>query len=333
MDRTKSGKILLPSQALNYKHFTYLQRPILPPVFVSVATYSRLVRSPTPQSRYDDSIIERSSINTYISMFSSIETPITTTTTTNETISDEDFNSLNSEGFPLDRFLGEIDDFFKCPFCKKIVSKPQECIYCQNLMCKNCVSNVFKCPYGCENLQVNQPSKFALLSYMKLKIKCYFTPAGCDYIGRIKDISDHEKDCDFSEVKCINPVCDIMFIKKTKAQNGPVICSEICNCVLNFKNFMDNNTNEEYLEEFVRIIEEARGNIQNELKNELNELMAQAQEKKNEVEEFLRSKEELYEDIEEWRTMHHSGKWNHVVKWWTCCENREKFSKGCTLIN
>lgn len=331
MDSTKSGKILLLSQSLNYKHFTFLHRPILPPVFVSVATYSRLIRSPTPQGRYEDGVIEKSSINAYFSMFSGIETPITTAT--NETISDEDLNSLNNEGFPLDRFIGEIDEFFKCPFCKKIVNKPQECIYCQNLMCKSCVSNVFKCPFGCESLQVNQPSKFALMSYLKLKIKCCFSTAGCEYIGRIRDISDHEKDCDYSEVKCVNPICDIVFVKKNRGIIGPVICSEICSMVLNYKNILDNSPPEDYLKEFVKIIEEARGNIQIELKNDLNELMAETQKKKDEVEEFLKAKEALYEEIEEWRTMHHSGKWNHVVKWWTCCESRDKYSKGCTLIN
>ena len=330
MVKKKSGKVQKPTQTLNYKHFTFLHRPILPPIFVSVAAYSRMIRSPTPSIRAEESVIERSSINTLYSIFSGIETPITTAT--NETISDDDFISANVEGYSLERFIGEIDDFFKCPFCKKIVQKPQECIYCQNLMCKNCVSNVVKCPYGCEVLQVNQPSKFALLSYMKLKIRCCFAASGCEHVGRIKDIGDHEKECDFSEVKCINPVCDVVFIKKHRPTTGPVICSEICNLVLNFKNFMDANNSDDYLAEFVNIIQNAKANIQNELKNDLEDLMSEAQRKKEEVEEFYKAKEDLYVEIEEWRTYHHTGKWNQVVKWWSCCEVKEKFSKGCTFI-
>lgn len=330
MEKTISGKILLPSQTLNYKHFTFLHRPILPPVFVSVATYSKLIRSPTPQGFYDDQLSERSSINTYINMFSSIETQLINT---NETLTDDDFSCFNNEGYPLERFIGEVDDFFKCPFCKKVVNKPQECIYCQNLMCKGCVNRVFLCPFGCESLQVNQPSKFALMSYMKLKIKCCYETSGCEYVGRISNISEHEKSCEFSEVKCINPVCNVVFVKKNKATQGPVICSEICSLVLKFKTVMDTKLPDEYLKEFANIIGEARSQIHIELQNDLDELMQEAQDKKAEVEEFLKSKESLYEEIEEWRIMYHSGKWNHVIKWWTCCECREKYSKGCTLLN
>jgi hypothetical protein len=329
MDTPKYGKKRTPKTTVICKHFSYLQRPLLPPVFLSVAAYSRMIRSPTPSGPLEDTILERSSINSFINMFSGIETPITTAT--NETISDDDTASPSVEGYPLERFVGEIDDFFKCPLCKKIVKKPKECIYCQNLMCKSCITHVFKCPYGCLSLQVNQLSKFALMSYMGLKIKCCYSRYGCEYIGRIKDIKDHEKECEYSEVKCINPVCEAVFLKKNKS-DGPIICSEICSVVLSFKNVLETGT-ENLLSEFIRIVDDAKASINNELKSDLQELMNEAQSKKEEVEEFLKAKELLYVDIEEWRTMHHSGKWNQVVKWWSCCENREKYSKGCSLIN
>ena len=330
MDRGKSGKGQDSALFLKYKHFEFMQHPILPPICISVAAFSRMVRSPTPSGKFGDSVIERSSISNMITLFSGIETPITVATS--ETISEDDGNNDNSEGYALDRFLGEIDEYFKCPFCRKIVRKPQECIYCQNLMCKSCVSNVFRCPYGCESLQINQPSKYAMLSYLKLQIKCCFAAAGCEHVGSIKDINDHEKECDYSEIKCMNPVCDAVFIKKNMPSDGPVICSEICNMALNFKGVLDTGNSEEFLKEFVKVIEEAKSNMQNELTHDLEELMTEARRKKEEVEEYLKAKNDLYLEIEDWRNYYHSGKWNQVVKWWNCCEVREKYSQGCTLI-
>ena len=296
MDPSKLEKSPTQSQGLSYKHFPYLQRPVIPPIFLSSAAYSRLIRSPTSSSRFEDMMSDRSSINSLISMFSGIETPITTAT--NETVSDDDSNQQKSEGFSLERFVGKIEDFFKCPLCKKIVKKPQECIYCQNLMCKNCVSNVVKCPYGCESLQVNQPSKFALMSYMKIKIKCCFEKNGCEYIGRIKDITDHEKECDNAEVKCVNPICEVILLKKNKPTTGPAVCSQICRMVLNYKNVMENGS-EDLLNQFIVILDEAKERIQTELKSDLEVLMNEAQKKKEEVEEFLKTKELLYIEIDE----------------------------------
>ena len=188
MENQKFRKGPKPESLPKHKHFEFLHRPILPPISISVAAFSRMIRSPTPSNKFEDSVIERSSISNMIAMFSGIETPMTVATS--ETISEDDGSNDNSEGYPSDRFVGEIDDYFKCPFCRKIVKKTQECIYCQNLMCKNCVINVFVCPYGCDSLQINLPSKYAMLSYLKLQIKCCFATAGCGYVGSIKDIKE-----------------------------------------------------------------------------------------------------------------------------------------------
>ena len=323
VDRAKIRRQAKQNEELHYKHFTYLNRPIIQPSVITIDCYSRLLmRSPTPNSRYEDSVVERSSINTLISI-NGIATPLT-----NETLSED--GDVFSEGFDPDRFVSTIDDHFMCPFCKKVVRKPQECIYCQNLMCKHCISNNIKCPFGCDNLFVKNPSKFAMLSYLKLKIKCVHYSKGCEATATLKDISEHEKECEFSEVKCINPVCSVFF-SRNKGK-GPEVCSEICGIVVGFKNVLDTQPQENFLKEFVEIIDKSRGNIQLELRSDLEELIEQAQKKKEEFEEFLRSKEELYGEIEVWRTLYHSGKWNQVVKWWTCCENKEKYSKGCTLI-
>jgi hypothetical protein len=169
-----------------------------------------------------------------------------------------------------------------------------------------------------------------MISYLKLKIKCVHFNKGCEFNSTIKDIAEHEKECEFSEVKCVNPVCSVYFVRNKG--KGPEVCSEICGIVVGYKNVLDSQSPDTFLKEFVSIIDQARGNIQCELQGDLEELIELAQTKKEEFEEFLRTKEELYGEIEEWRTLYHSGKWNQVVKWWTCCENKEKYSKGCTLI-
>ena len=311
----------------HYMLYSPLNRPIFPPIFVDLDTYTRILRSPTPSSRSEDFPNDPASINTFQSCLS-IDTYVTVATAENQY---DEIASPTNKGYAQERFINEIDDYFKCLVCLKIVNRPLECIYCQNLMCKSCITNCIKCPYGCEFLSVNNPSKFAFMSYLKFKIKCCYSKSGCEFVCSIKDIAEHEKECEFAELKCANPVCSEVFIKKNKDKHDSGICSEICRIVVDYKNALETDS-EDLLGEFIKIIGNTKEFVQSEIATELDELFVEAEQKKNEVEEFLIEKEKLYNEIDEWRNRYHSGKWNHVIRWWTCCENKEKYSIGCVYI-
>mmetsp|Transcript_12977 Transcript_12977/g.13101 ORF Transcript_12977/g.13101 Transcript_12977/m.13101 type:complete len:260 (-) Transcript_12977:40-819(-) len=257
-----------------------------------------------------------------------METPLTTTTMQSF---EDGFELEPSVGFMCDRFLGEVDDFFKCPVCKQVVKKPKECSTCQNLICKYCSYSQIKCPYGCEDFILHHPSKFALLVYHRLKLKCAYYESGCDFVGRIKDMRDHELLCLYEVIKCQSPICSTTFIKKEKHQGDgvPLVCSDMCRAIVDFKETLDHSSREVILTDFSHYLVKMADIPEEEINKELVDVLAEKERKQEEAQLFLTRKNNLLSELESRRTKNHPGKWNIPAKKWTCCDNSDKYSIGC----
>ena len=77
--------------------------------------------------------------------------------------------------------------------------------------CRACINSILSklkptCPYDGEALQHNQifPDKCALNEILALKIYCPQRNFGCQWIGKFVGVGEHEKDCPFVEVECLN---------------------------------------------------------------------------------------------------------------------------------
>lgn len=101
-------------------------------------------------------------------------------------------------GFPPNRFLEEIDPYFLCFHCKKVVNCPRECKYCQLLFCYQCVTRNTDCPTGCPRLSYRKPSPFIQSYYAKLRVKCQHYNNGCFSIETTHEIHSHQLTCDYS---------------------------------------------------------------------------------------------------------------------------------------
>lgn len=265
------------------------------------------------------------------SFYSGMDTPLTTTTMMSF---DEGFDFEPCVGFAIERFLGEVDGFFVCAACEKVVRKPKECTSCQNLMCKYCAYSQMKCPYGCEDLNLHRPSKFALIVYHRLKLRCSYFESGCEFVGRIKDMKDHELVCLYEVVKCQSQICNNTFTKKdkNKGETAPLVCSEMCESLVEFKKILDNSSREAILQEFSNYLIKMSVVSEEEIERELTEILNEKEQKQAEAKLFLEIKGGLLTELENRRNKNHPGKWNSGSKKWSCCNEQDKYSIGCRDI-
>lgn len=249
------------------------------------------------------------------------------------TVDSDMFQFMEDEdGFELNRFTEEIDEFFICEICRKVVRKPRECNSCQNLFCKSCIDLKNTCPSGCFDFKPVNPSKFAMLVYSRLKLKCKNHSNGCEYFSKIKEVCEHEKNCCFEKVKCSSPVCDVYFVNSQKTQENPV-CSELCSTVMLFQKVLREKPQQQVLQEFSNYLTKAKEIIQEEVEHEVSPLILELQNKTKQLENYRSNKRAIYRELNERRYKHHPGKWNSTVKKWSCCESLDMSAVGCKNLN
>lgn len=123
--------------------------------------------------------------------------------------------SVESEhkGMSLDLLLVPVDPFFLCAKCGFLVSSPQECSYCENLTCASCSSSGPLCPQGCSSPSFHRPSKYALLTYNRIQIKCKNYLSGCPHTGNVDEMNTHNEHCSSKEN---SPDCEQLESHNTK---------------------------------------------------------------------------------------------------------------------
>ena len=86
-----------------------------------------------------------------------------------------------------------------------------------------------KCPVDSEKLLHNLifPDKSALLEILALEIYCLQRSEGCQWVGKISAVCEHEKDCPFVKVECLNKSlgCNVKLLKFQLAKHVEKECS------------------------------------------------------------------------------------------------------------
>lgn len=231
-----------------------------------------------------------------------------------------------------DRFIGDVDDFFLCPRCSHIVLCPKECESCQILLCEGCTFGLEECPSGGHQLVTHDISRFPKKIYEAMQLKCCNSPAGCEFIGVISVVLSHESDCDFSQLKCANPVCDQTFLKRQKDQRHPLVCSDLCMKVCHFQDVLQQNDHNAALHELFTCLMSTKVTVEQELRSTMQPTIQELDVLTKELEEFEKLKEAVVEEIELRKTTHHSGKWNQQAKQWSCCADSQVLSPGCRTL-
>ena len=106
-------------------------------------------------------------------------------------------------GYPLDSFVGPVDETLLCRICRKVLNSPRK-TPCGHVFCLSCLSSWIEyygvCPNRCgdvEFIELTRPFDVEERVFCLLK-RCKYFSMGCKTQGRLFDIEQlHEKVCTY----------------------------------------------------------------------------------------------------------------------------------------
>lgn len=236
------------------------------------------------------------------------------------------------EHLSLGRFTCGVDDYFLCVLCAGVVYQPVECSNCEDLLCAECSRQTPSCPSCGLALKTKETSKYALLIYSQLTLRCKNYLLGCNQEGLIQATLGHQKACEYEPFDCANPMCQNKKMKVERYCDDPLVCSENCKLVTSFDRILKTKDQNLILTTLHTYLKELKQNEFEEASEKIKKSIQVLDDKLLEKEEFFKEEEELKNEIEVRRKKYHSGKWNSQGKYWVCCLNKSKLAVGCKPI-
>lgn len=113
-------------------------------------------------------------------------------------------------GYDLNRFIGDVDDEFKCPICCLVLECAVQSPDCEHTFCSSCINEWIArqpiCPVDRLPLRTVdlKPAPRVLRNFLaKLDIRCDFASSGCTAVVRLELLSSHCNECEFNPFKQI----------------------------------------------------------------------------------------------------------------------------------
>ena len=110
---------------------------------------------------------------------------------------------------------GPTDDQ-KCPICHLVVRDAHQMTCCGKLLCECCLTRCRngsgKCPMCRGNIKnAYFQDKKSDREIKSLRVYCSYKDAGCKWIGELRGVEEHMKDCNYQTVEC--PDCEETMMK------------------------------------------------------------------------------------------------------------------------
>lgn len=107
----------------------------------------------------------------------------------------------------MDTVLKSLLIELQCPVCKFYMEPPIRQCATGHSICSRCFEQVHNCPY-CRGPKGEKIRNYSLEAiYGKLIITCKNFYLGCDFSSVGKQISEHEKKCQYNSRSCMLPKC------------------------------------------------------------------------------------------------------------------------------
>jgi E3 ubiquitin-protein ligase NRDP1 len=232
----------------------------------------------------------------------------------------------------LGRFTCGVDDYFLCISCNGVVYNPKECSKCEVLFCQACGEKLSTCPSCTEVLSLQETSKYALMTYSQLTLRCQNYLQGCNQEGLIPETLLHQQNCEYESFTCANPLCNVKKMKVEKFDDDPMVCCENCKLIVSFDKILQNGDQELVLMTLYAFLRDLKERELADVTEKLKKNIEALDEKLQEKEAFFQEEKELRDEIEMRKRKVHTGKWNVQGKYWVCCLNKSKLAIGCKNI-
>ena len=236
------------------------------------------------------------------------------------------------EHLNLGRFTCGVDDYFLCVQCTGVVYDPVECSECEDLLCKSCAIQNSTCPSCGSVLTTRVTSKYAMMIYSQLTLRCKNYLQGCEQEGLISATLAHQKECQYEPFDCANPLCLVKKMRVERYCDEPLVCSENCKLISSFDRILKTNDQNLILTTLHTYLKELKQKELEDASEKIKKSIQVLDEKLLEKEDFAIEEQELKDEIEIRKKKYHSGKWNLQGKYWVCCLNKSKLAVGCKAI-
>ena len=110
-------------------------------------------------------------------------------------------------------FVDEPPDDLICLICTFVARDPQQLTCCGRIFCQGCLarhrSTSPKCP-NCSRMISNFPDSRSERHIKALRVLCNSNRLGCRWVGELRYLSAHEKECQLARVECPNKCSEIV---------------------------------------------------------------------------------------------------------------------------
>ena len=113
------------------------------------------------------------------------------------------------EGFGCSFLQSPPDELF-CPICCMVAKQPQQTTCCGRIYCSACLKEYMKRSNKCPTCRQDVVMFKDLVSERRIKnlhVSCENKRNGCKWMGKLRELSDHVAQCDFTMVTCSNEGC------------------------------------------------------------------------------------------------------------------------------
>lgn len=124
-------------------------------------------------------------------------------------------------------FLDEVGDDLTCPICHLVLQEPRQ-TDCGHEFCNACVGSLVRdgtvaCPVCRTQLHESQiyPDNRLKRQILSLKIKCDKSEKGCEWIGELRHIEDHDDVCSYVDERCR---CNGLVMRRDMEEHANVVC-------------------------------------------------------------------------------------------------------------
>ena len=139
--------------------------------------------------------------------------------------------SKKNEAGTAFNFVEELPELFKCGVCRLVLRHPHITECCGKNACHSCIAKVAEnggpCPIpgcGCQKVRINF-NRGLRSDILESSVYCQSKEAGCEWMGKLDELSKHLKKCSFVEEEC-QYHCGVQ-IQRKAVEDHKLICQRL----------------------------------------------------------------------------------------------------------
>lgn len=138
-----------------------------------------------------------------------------------------------------------------CQLCDNVFNEPVQ-TPCQHVFCRagiteKLLAGAWSCPTCSRDVttaQLKPPSKAIVDYHDALRLRCSNWSSGCRVTTPIREMVEHEEDCAYGTISCMNEGCEVSMLRKDEHAHSDVCAYQqlVCECPAFVRNTLSSLT-------------------------------------------------------------------------------------------